>query len=93
MKNCIEAAAFLKNISHPQRLMIVCHLAQMEMTVGELQEQCDISQSQLSQFLGRMQREGLLMVRREGQFSYYSIKDERLIKLLKAMHRIFEKGE
>lgn len=86
---CHEVAVLLKSLAHPQRLMITCHLAQGEMTVSELQELCDISQSQLSQFLGRLAREGLVVSRREGQFSYYSIKEKRVLKLLSSMQKIF----
>lgn len=88
-EKCYEVSDLLKSISHPQRLMIVCNLSEGEMSVGELQEACDISQSQLSQFLNRMAKEGLVKSRREGQFSFYSIKDERVFKLLNQMQKIF----
>ena len=79
----------MKAIAHPQRLMILCHLSEGEKNVGEILALCEISQSQLSQFLNRMQREKLLKVRKDGQFSYYSIADKNLIKLIQSMQKIF----
>lgn len=88
-EQCEEVAKLLKNLSHPQRLMIACHLADGEKTVSELQELCVISQSQLSQFLARMGSEGLVESRREGQYSFYRVKDKRIIQLLSGMQKIF----
>lgn len=86
---CVEVSTIMKAIAHPQRLMIMCYLAEGEKNVGEIQELCEISQSQLSQFLNRMQREKLLKVRKESQFSYYSIADKNLMKLIQSMQKIF----
>lgn len=88
-KKCLVVSSLLKTISHPQRLMIVCHLAEGEKNVSDLLEKCDISQSQLSQFLNRMQREKLLRVRKEGQFCFYSIADKNLTKLVLSIQKIF----
>jgi DNA-binding transcriptional ArsR family regulator len=86
---CHEVTTIMKAMAHPQRLMILCHLCQGEKNVGELLELCDISQSQISQFLIRMQRERLLNLRREGNFSFYSIADKKVLKLMQSMQRIF----
>jgi DNA-binding transcriptional ArsR family regulator len=86
---CDEVSSLMKAIAHPQRLMIMCYLSEHERNVSELLEVCDISQSQLSQFLNRMQREKLLKVRKEGNFSYYSIADKNIIKLIQSMQKIF----
>lgn len=86
---CGIVSSLLKAIAHPQRLMIVCHLTEGEKNVSELLEKCEISQSQLSQFLNRMQREKILKVRKEGQFSYYSISDKNLTKLVLSIQKIF----
>lgn len=88
-KKCIEVAELLKSLSHPQRLMMTCYLSEGEKTVGELQELCDISQSQLSQFLARLSREGIVSSRREGQYSYYAIKSKDVLKMLESMQKIF----
>jgi DNA-binding transcriptional ArsR family regulator len=89
LQQCQEAAQLLKAMAHPERLRILCHLSEKEMTVSALEAGCQASQSQVSHFLARMKAEGLLTSRREGSFVYYQIKDARLVKLLRAMHRIF----
>lgn len=86
---CTEVSSIMKAIAHPQRLMIMCHLAEGEKNVSELLGLCEVSQSQLSQFLNRMQRERLLKVRREGNFSFYSIADKNISKMIQAMQKIF----
>jgi ArsR family transcriptional regulator len=86
---CDEVANIMKAIAHPQRLMLMCHLSEGEKNVSELLSLCEISQSQLSQFLNRMHRERLLALRKDGQYSYYSIADERVKKLMMAMQKVF----
>jgi len=50
-----EAAGLLKLLGNEKRLLILCYLAARgEMTVGELVEVVKLSQSALSQHLGRL---------------------------------------
>jgi DNA-binding transcriptional ArsR family regulator len=86
---CEEVCTLLRALSHPQRLMVLCHLTEGEKTVSELQELCDISQSQLSQFLTRMKAEGLLTSRKEGAFQIYSIADKRVSRLIVSIEGLF----
>ncbi len=86
---CEEVSGIFKHLAHPQRLMLLCHLSEGEKTVGELQELTQLSQSQTSQFLKRMQLEELLQSRKESNFAYYSIKDKNILKLLRSMQNIF----
>lgn len=86
---CDEVAGLLKHFSHPQRLLILCFLSEGEKQVSEIHEVVGLSQSQTSQFLKRMQSEGLLEVRREKNYSFYKISNPEVIKLLKAMQKIF----
>lgn len=88
-KKCDLVSGLLRSLSHPQRLMILSHLIQGPKTVSELQKLCDLQQSQLSQFLGRMRLEGLVSCERKGRFQYYSAADERIIKLMNAIQKIF----
>lgn len=87
--NCEEVASLLRALSHPNRLLILGHLIQGEKTVSELQSLCDISQSQLSQFLNRMKLEGLITCKKDGRFCYYSATNQRVIKLIRAIHSIY----
>jgi DNA-binding transcriptional ArsR family regulator len=79
----------LKQMSHPQRLVILCSLAEGEKSVRELEDACEASQSAVSQFLKGMRLEGLVESRREGKQVFYSITDKRLLDLMKALYKIF----
>ena len=88
-RKCEEVAALLKHFSHPQRLTILCFLSDGEKAVNEIVDETGLSQSQTSQFLKRMQLEGLLGIRREKNYSFYFINNPEVLKLLKSMQRIF----
>lgn len=82
-------AQLLKQLSHPQRLLILCSLAEGEKSVGEIEETCGASQSAVSQFLKGMRLEGLVESRREGKQVFYRIRDGRLLELMKSLYQIF----
>lgn len=82
-------AALLKQLSHPQRLLILCSMAEGEKSVGEIEEICGASQSAVSQFLKGMRLEGLIEPRREGKQVYYRIVDKRVLDLIQSLYRIF----
>lgn len=86
---CHDVAGLLKQFAHPQRLLILCFLSEGEKQVGEIHQAVGLSQSQTSQFLKRMESEGLLGSRREKNFSYYYIENSEVEKLLKALKKIF----
>jgi DNA-binding transcriptional ArsR family regulator len=88
-QNCDYVAGLLKTMAHPKRLMILCHLTQGRKSVTELEQLSGISQSQVSQFLKRMQYENLVEFEKEGNFIYYAIKDKRVLDLISKMHGIF----
>ncbi len=88
-KSCESTAKILKALAHPHRLQILCYLASGEKSVGELEEMCGVSQSAVSQFLGRMKSEGLVTSNKEGQFVRYQISDHRILKTIQALQNIF----
>jgi DNA-binding transcriptional ArsR family regulator len=88
-RQCDSVARLLKTIAHPQRLRILCSLAEGEQTVSQLEAYCGSSQSSVSQYLGKMKAEGLLSSRREGQLVYYKIESRDLLQLMGAMQKIF----
>lgn len=88
-EKCVEVSALLKHFSHPQRLLILCYLSDGEKQVSDIHEVVGLSQSQTSQFLKRMQNEGLLGLRREKNYSFYYIENPDVVKLLKSMQKIF----
>ena len=72
-ENAGQAAQLLKSMSNEYRLLILCHLGAGEMSVSQLNEAIDLSQSSLSQHLARLRQDGLVKTRRESQTIYYSI--------------------
>ena len=88
-EQCEATARTLKALSHPDRLRVLCFLADGEKTVNELMGLCDTSQSLMSQFLTRLKREGYLANRREGGYSYYRIKDGNIGRLMETLHEIY----
>lgn len=84
-----EVAELLKFLSHPKRFLLLCKLRDGPKTVGELEKSCDVSQSQLSQFLAAMREDGMLHAEKQWQFVSYSIADPRILDLMREMQRIF----
>lgn len=85
-----QAAEFLKTLSNAHRLQVLCLLAEMgEMSVRQLLERSTLSQSALSQHLAKLREEHFIRYRREGQSLYYSLSDERTIRILEVLQAIF----
>mgnify|MGYP006098660719 FL=1 len=87
--NAKQASSLLKAISHESRLLILCLLLRKEMSVGELAEFSDLSQSAFSQHLSVLRKEGLVQTRKESQTVYYSIKDPAVKKILEVLYNIY----
>ena len=87
--NASNAAQLLKAMSNEHRLLILCHLGEQELSVGQLNELVDLSQSSLSQHLARLRKDGLVKTRRESQTIYYSIAQVAIIKLIEVLHAEF----
>ncbi|QGY00457.1 ArsR family transcriptional regulator [Roseovarius faecimaris] len=92
MRNACDASAFLKAISHEGRLMILCHLATGEKSVTELEELLSARQAAVSQQLSRLRTEGLVTPRREGKAIYYSLADQRAVRILDVVYDLFCNG-
>ena len=82
-----EAAAMLKALSHPLRLVIAEHLLAGECTVSVLEEQLGIRQPNLSQYLGALREGGLVTPRREAKQIYYSLNKGRATDLVAFLMR------
>jgi DNA-binding transcriptional ArsR family regulator len=81
----VEAARLLKLLANEQRLTVLCRLSGQEMSVTELGEYVNLSQSALSQHLAKLRADGLVATRRDAQTIYYRLSDpiaERLIGVL-----------
>jgi DNA-binding transcriptional ArsR family regulator len=83
------AAELLKSLSNPQRLQIVCALAEGELGVSDLESKLEIRQPSLSQHLASLREAGVIAGRREAKAVFYRISDARAAMLVEALHAIF----
>ncbi len=88
-QKCMFVASFLKALSHPQRMLLLCCLVDGEKSVTELEELCGTSQSVVSQHLSRMRLQGFVSARRDGNFVFYKIADPRVAILLAQLEKLF----
>jgi len=84
-----EAAELLKALANEQRLMILCHLVQGPLAVGELNERMPLSQSALSQHLAVLRESGIVNTERESQTVRYSLPAGVVTRLLGVLHEEF----
>ena len=83
------AARLMKALSNPHRLMVLCHLAERERSVGELGALVGLGQSALSQHLARLRADGLVKTRRDRQTIHYSLDGEAAIRVMKTLYEIY----
>ncbi|WP_374590846.1 metalloregulator ArsR/SmtB family transcription factor [Aquabacterium sp.] len=81
-----KACALLKVLAHPDRLVLLCRLAQGEFCVGDLQADLGIQQPTLSQQLGVLRQAGLVDTRREGKNIYYRLTSEDAAAVMRVLH-------
>ncbi len=92
VKKLESAVGLLKLLSHPVRLSILCNLLHKgEMSVTEIveAEAGAAGQSQISQFLGKMRREGLVKSRKQAQTVFYKIDSPQAKKVVHALYDIY----
>jgi ArsR family transcriptional regulator len=84
-----RASALMKTLGHKDRLMILCHLADGEKSVGQIADLLQIPQSPLSQHLSRMRKESLVETRREAQTIFYSLKSGEAARIVEVLYELF----
>jgi len=89
VENAQEVAVILKLLSNHYRLMILCCITEGELTVGDLNEQIDLSQSALSQHLAKLREHNIVATRRESQTIYYRIENPKIKFLLQVLQDQF----
>lgn len=88
-----RAARLLKALANERRLLILCNLMEGEVSVGELAQRLDLSQSALSQHLAVLREDGLVQTRRESQTIYYSVAQGPALVVMQALHGIYCGGQ
>lgn len=92
-ENADEAARLLKVLANGQRLRVLCLLVDEELSVGQINERIDLSQSALSQHLAMLRAEGLVTTRREAQTIYYRLTSGPTRRIISELHDIYCEAE
>jgi ArsR family transcriptional regulator len=79
----------LKSMSHPIRLKILCLLQEHEMSVGDLREQVKTTNANVSQHLNILRSQGIIDFRKDANFIYNRITDQRILELIQKMRHLF----
>ena len=70
-RQAAAAAEFIKLLASPVRLQLLCHVADDEVSVGELAELTGMRMPTVSQQLSLLRAKGIVQTRREGTTIYY----------------------
>ena len=84
-----KACRLMKVLSNPDRMLLLCQLAQGEKRVGELEEILGIVQPTLSQQLTVLRDEELVVTRREGKNIYYQIASPQAMAVMEVLFQQF----
>jgi len=73
-------ARVCKAIADPKRLLIINELRERELSVGDLCEALDLTQSNASQHLAILRDRGVVTTRREGTSVIYALRGTKVIQ-------------
>ncbi len=83
-----EVASKLRAIAHPMRITIMDLLERKgEMNVTEIYEELKIEQVTASHHLSILEKKRVLASRRDGKKTYYSIKEDSLIRIAECISK------
>ncbi len=83
------AASLLKGLANPHRLIVLCHLAEGEKSVGELEALLGMRQPHLSQHLARLRRNALVETRRNSRTIYYRLSSSAAAQVIRLLYDIY----
>ncbi|MFM8548626.1 MAG: metalloregulator ArsR/SmtB family transcription factor [Betaproteobacteria bacterium] len=83
------ACRLLKLLSNPDRLLLLCRLAQGEACVSELAEELRIVQPTLSQQLGVLRDDHMVATRRDGKHIYYRLASAQALAVISTLQAQF----
>lgn len=89
MRKARKASDFLKALSHENRLLLLCLLAERERSVTELENLLSLRQPMVSQQLARLRLDQLVTTRRDGKTMYYSIANDDVRRVVAVIYDIF----
>ncbi|MDX5362141.1 MAG: metalloregulator ArsR/SmtB family transcription factor [Alphaproteobacteria bacterium] len=83
------ATDLLKALAQRHRLAIVCQLLAGERSVGELAAALDLRDSNVSQHLALLRRDGVVRARRDGQTVRYEIASVEARQIVDTLHMLY----
>lgn len=81
-------AEFLKSLAHPARVNILKQLAPGERCVCELIQELELEQSNLSQHLSILKKQGVIESRKEGTKVFYKIMYPGVLQIVNLVEEI-----
>jgi len=84
-----QAVGALKALANEDRLLLLCQLSQGERCVSELEQDLGIRQPTLSQQLGVLRNEGVIIPRRDGKNIYYRVAEPGTLEILALLYRLY----
>lgn len=82
-------AKILKSMSHPIRLKILCLLQDKELSVGDIRNEVETTNANVSQHLNILRNQGIIDFRKDANFIYNRITDKRILDLIMKMQKLF----
>ncbi|MCG5236389.1 ArsR/SmtB family transcription factor [Xanthobacter oligotrophicus] len=89
MRNARKASDFLKALSHENRLLLLCLLAERERSVTELENILSLRQPTVSQQLARLRLDNLVTTRRDGKTIYYSLANDDVRRVISVIYDMY----
>lgn len=87
-----KRADFFKALSHPTRVRILELLRKDELCVCHIFEALDLEQSNVSQHLAILRKQGILTARKKGIMVIYQVKNKAVLDLLDVVTAIIMEG-
>lgn len=84
-----QAAELLQSLANEKRLMILCQVWNGEKSVGEIAQSLGLSQSNVSQQLALLRKDGLVQARREGQSIFYSLAGSEARRIIEVLYEVY----
>ena len=81
-------AEFFKALAHPTRVRILKHLRDAERCVCEFTEDLDVEQSNMSQHLAILRKQGIVSFRKDGLKVIYKINYPETFEILDLVEKI-----
>jgi len=81
-------AEFFKALAHPTRIRILKHLRDIERCVCEFTEDLDVEQSNMSQHLAVLRKQGIVSFRKEGMKVIYKVNYPQVFEILQLVEKV-----